>query len=133
LASRQRWVLRFILAACNSGEKSTIPSSDADFSSTDNIIIINYLVCEAFGTAATPGLLCQPRMIMKMIVEKEMECRWAGKTEVLGENLPQRHFCPSQNPTWPDTGLNPGSRRLTAWAMARPTNNIDCFIGSTIT
>jgi hypothetical protein len=28
-----------------------------------------YLVCEAIGTAATPGLLCQPR-VMKMIVEK---------------------------------------------------------------
>jgi hypothetical protein len=25
---------------------------------------------EAIGTAATPGLLCQPRVIMKMIVEK---------------------------------------------------------------
>jgi hypothetical protein len=34
-----------------------------------------------------------------------MECRLAGKTEVLGENLSQRHFCPSQNPTWPDPGL----------------------------
>jgi hypothetical protein len=34
----------------------------------------------------------------------------AGETEVLGENLPQRHFCPSQNPTWPDPGLNPGRR-----------------------
>jgi hypothetical protein len=22
----------------------------------------------------------------------------AGETEILGENLPQRHFCPSQNP-----------------------------------
>jgi hypothetical protein len=34
-----------------------------------------------------------------MIVEKQMECRLAGETEVLGENLlPQRHFCPSQNP-----------------------------------
>jgi hypothetical protein len=41
-------------------------------------------------------------------VEKQMECRLAGKTEVLGENLPQRHFCPSQNPTLPDPGLNPG-------------------------
>jgi hypothetical protein len=40
-----------------------------------------------------------------------MECRFAGETEVLGENLPQRHFCPSQNPTWPDPGLNPGRRR----------------------
>jgi hypothetical protein len=27
-----------------------------------------------------------------MIVEKQMECRLAGETEVLGENLPQRHF-----------------------------------------
>jgi hypothetical protein len=57
------------------------------------------LLCEAIGTAATPGLLCQPRVIVKMIVEKEMECRLAEETEVLGENLPQRHFYPSQNPT----------------------------------
>jgi hypothetical protein len=27
---------------------------------------------EAIGTAATPGLLCQPRVIVKMIVEKQM-------------------------------------------------------------
>jgi hypothetical protein len=73
-------------------------------------IFIYYLICEAIGTAATPGLLCQPRVILKMIVEKQMECRLAGETEVLGENLPQRHFCPSQNPTWPDPGLNPGRR-----------------------
>jgi hypothetical protein len=57
------------------------------------------LVCEAIGTAATPDLLCEPWVIVKMIVEKQMECRLAGETEVLGENLPQRHFCPSQNPT----------------------------------
>jgi hypothetical protein len=44
----------------------------------------NYLVCEAIGTAATPRLLCQPRVIVKMIVEKQMECRFAGETEVLG-------------------------------------------------
>jgi hypothetical protein len=69
-----------------------------------------YLVCEATGTAATPGLLRQPRVIVKMIVEKQMECRLAGETEVLGENLPQSHFCSSQNPTWPDPGLNPGRR-----------------------
>jgi hypothetical protein len=69
-------------------------------------------MCEAIGTAVIPGLLCQPRVIVKMIVEKQMECRLAGETEVLlGENLPQhRHFCPSQNPTWPDPGLNPGRR-----------------------
>jgi hypothetical protein len=68
------------------------------------------LVCEAIGTAATPGLLCQPRVIVKMMMEKKMECRFAGETEALGENLPQRHFCPSQNPTWPDPGLHPGRR-----------------------
>jgi hypothetical protein len=45
-----------------------------------------------------------------MIVEKQMECRLAGETEVLGENLRQRHICPSQNPTWPDLGLDPGRR-----------------------
>jgi hypothetical protein len=38
------------------------------------------LVCEAIGTAATSGLLCQPRVIAKMIVEKQMECRLAGET-----------------------------------------------------
>jgi hypothetical protein len=42
-----------------------------------------YLVCEAIGTAATPGLLCQPRVIVKVIVEKQMECILAGETEVL--------------------------------------------------
>jgi hypothetical protein len=45
-----------------------------------------------------------------MIVEKQMECRLAGETQVLGENLPQQYFCPTQNPTWPDPGLNPVSR-----------------------
>jgi hypothetical protein len=55
------------------------------------IITIIILVCEAIGTAATPGLLCQPRVTMKMIMEKQMECRLAGETEVLGENLPQCH------------------------------------------
>jgi hypothetical protein len=39
-----------------------------------------------------------------------LEWRLAGETEVLGENLPQRHFCPSQNPTWPGPSLNPGRR-----------------------
>jgi hypothetical protein len=63
------------------------------------LFLYYYLVCEAIGTAATPGLLCQPRVIVKMIVEKQMECRLSGETEVLGENLPQRQFCPSQNST----------------------------------
>jgi hypothetical protein len=29
--------------------------------------------------AATPGLLCQPRVRVKMIVEKQMECKLAEK------------------------------------------------------
>jgi hypothetical protein len=32
------------------------------------------LVCEIIGTVATCGLLCQPRVIVKMIV-KQVECR----------------------------------------------------------
>jgi hypothetical protein len=63
------------------------------------LIFFLILVCEAIGTAATPGLLCQPRVMVKMIVEKQMECRSAGETEDLEENLPHCHFCPSQNPT----------------------------------
>jgi hypothetical protein len=52
-----------------------------------------YLICEAIGTAATPGLLCQLRVIVnKIIVEKQMECRLAGETEVLGEKLPTATF-----------------------------------------
>jgi hypothetical protein len=41
------------------------------------------LVCEAISTAATPNLLCQPRVIVKMIVQKHMECRLAVETEVI--------------------------------------------------
>jgi hypothetical protein len=55
-------------------------------------ILFFYLDYETIGTAATPGLFCQPRVIMKMIVESMMECILAGETEVLGENLPR---CPS--------------------------------------
>jgi hypothetical protein len=55
---------------------------------------------------------------MKMIVESMMECRLAGETEVLGENLPQRHVCPSQNPTCPP-GFEPGPPRNTRLALFR--------------
>jgi hypothetical protein len=34
----------------------------------------------------------QPRVIVMVIVEKLVEWRLAGETEVLGETLPQRHF-----------------------------------------
>jgi hypothetical protein len=39
-----------------------------------------YLVCEAIGTAATPDLLCQPRVIVKMIVEKQGKPKFSEKT-----------------------------------------------------
>jgi hypothetical protein len=76
------------------------------------VLFFLILVGEAIGTAATTGLLCQPRVIVKMIVERQIECRLVGETEVLGENLPQRHFCPSQNPKTRAAAV--GSRRLTA-------------------
>jgi hypothetical protein len=61
---------------------------------------------------------------MRMIVEQLVEWRSAGETEVLGENLPQRHFVHYKS-HMSRPGLEPraaavGSQRLTAWAMARP-------------
>jgi hypothetical protein len=52
----------------------------------------------------------------------------AGETEVLGENLPRRHFVHRKSHmTRP--GLEPraaavGSQQLTAWAMARPLSTL---------
>jgi hypothetical protein len=50
------------------------------------------LLSEAIGTAVTPGLLCQPRVIVKMIMEKQMECRLAGETEVSEKTCPSAAF-----------------------------------------
>jgi hypothetical protein len=52
-----------------------------------------------------------------VIVEKLVEWRFAGETEVLGENLPQRHFVHHKSTR---AAAAVGSQRLTAWAMARP-------------
>jgi hypothetical protein len=60
----------------------------------------------SLGTAATNGLLCQPRVIMMM--EKLVECL-AGETEVLGENLPQCRFVHSKPQMLP--GREPGPPR----------------------
>jgi hypothetical protein len=46
---------------------------------------------------------------MRVIVEQLVEWRLAGETEVLGENLPQRHFS-TTNFTWADPGSNSGRR-----------------------
>jgi hypothetical protein len=50
-----------------------------------------------------------------MIVEKLLEWRLAGETEVLGENLPQRHFVHHKSHmTGPGSsrGVNPATNRL---------------------
>jgi hypothetical protein len=62
-----------------------------------------------FGTLGTAATI-NPGWWVMLIVEKLVECRLAGKTEVLGQNLPQRHFVSTTNPTLLDTGLNPCRR-----------------------
>jgi hypothetical protein len=60
-----------------------------------------------------------------MSVEQSVEWELTGETEVLGENLPQRHFVHHKS-RMTRPGLEPraaavGSQRLTAWAMVRPS------------
>jgi hypothetical protein len=73
-----------------------------------------FLVCEAIGTCATPGLLCQPRVIVKMSVEKQMECRLAGETEVLGENPAPTPLLSITKSHMTRLGFEPGPPRLEA-------------------
>jgi hypothetical protein len=89
--------------------------------------------------------LCQPRVIVKMIGEKQMECRLAGEKPKFSEKtcpsatFVHHHFCPSQNPTWPEPGLNPGRRggkpatnRLIYGAAPREWTNTLQFVGKDV-
>jgi hypothetical protein len=48
--------------------------------------------CETIGAAATPGLLCQPRVIAKMIVESRRNVDWQGKPKFSEKTCPSATF-----------------------------------------
>jgi hypothetical protein len=57
----------------NPGRRGGKPATNRLSYGAALIMFFFYFVCEAVGTAATPGLLSQPRVIVKtMIVEKQM-------------------------------------------------------------
>jgi hypothetical protein len=76
------------------------------------------------GTAATLAYCTNPDDRWGWFLEQLVKWKLAGEIEVLGENLPQRHFVRHKIPH-DRPGLGPrtaavGSQRLTAKAMARP-------------
>jgi hypothetical protein len=61
------------------------------------------------GTSAATGLLYLTRVIVMMMMENLVEGRLARETELLGEDLPQRHVVHHKSHL-PDPGSNPGRR-----------------------
>jgi hypothetical protein len=87
------------------------------------VVLISWggLRLSPLGTSATNWPYCTipgGSMSMEHLVEWEL----VGETEVLGGNLPQCHFAFHKfHMNWDRTrAVALGSRRLTAWAMARP-------------
>jgi hypothetical protein len=75
------------------------------------LFIVSGVGLSPLGNAATSGLLY--KLQMRVNVEQLAEWRLAGETEVLGENLPQRHFVHRKSHmTRP--GLEPGPSRWEA-------------------
>jgi hypothetical protein len=73
------------------------------------------------------GLLCQLRVITRMMKEKLVEWWLAGEAEVFGEKLPQCRFVHDKSRMHERTltrAAAVGSQGLTAWATARPTSCI---------
>jgi hypothetical protein len=103
------------------------------------LLLFFYLVCEAIGTAAAPDLLWQPRVIVKMIVEKQMEYRLAGEPKLSEKTCPSTTFVHHKIPhdetrVWTRAAAVE-SRRLTAWAMAQPRSlglSIDLILAATV-
>jgi hypothetical protein len=80
------------------------------------LVLFFYYLCRGtLGTAATTGVLYQPRMIG----EGDCEENWwnedwqSEETEELGENLPQRHFIHDKS-HMTRTGFEPGPPRWEA-------------------
>jgi hypothetical protein len=70
----------------------TAPSLGLIVSTRHSEVFFFYLVCETIGTAATPGLLCQPRVILKMIVESRWNVDWQGKPKFSEKTCPSATF-----------------------------------------
>jgi hypothetical protein len=110
LASQEVWTLTEITILVSQRQKCRLSLGRAIAQAFFFFFFFCNLCGGSLGHAATPGLLCQPRVIVKMIMEKQMECKLAGDTEVLGEHLPQRHLVHHKSHTT-RPGFEPGPPR----------------------